>query len=190
MIYTYNELKEMKQNGIKLDWDNISKEQLENLFINENLPNIFIAELYDVNPNKVRNKRNKWDIKINSSKYIMKKFQNENSDLFEILNKASKERIIKKENIDIISKALTHYIFRNGPVEDMHANKQLSQNDMKTLNKYMVNKLAGILSLALNGEWFKLEVLLNFLSLYGRDWDKAEIDTKDIDMIFDNSIQK
>ena len=36
---------------------------------------------------------------------------------------------------------MTHYAFRNGPVEDMHANGQLSQQDMKTLNKYMVNRI-------------------------------------------------
>ena len=30
----------------------------------------------------------------------------------------------KRENIDAISKAVTHYAFSYGPVEDMHANGQ------------------------------------------------------------------
>lgn len=186
MIYTYNELLEMKKSGKKLDWDTISKEQLESLFINENLPNSFIADLYDVDPNKVRYKRRKWDISIYSSKYIYHNFVENNDSLFDILNKDSKERIMQKENIDWISKALTHYFFRNGPVENMHANHQLSQDDMKTLNKYMVNKIAGLLSLIADGEWFKIELLLNSLSIYGSDWDKAEIDTKDVDITFNN----
>jgi len=36
-----------------------------------------------------------------------------------------KLRLLKRENIDSISKAITHFIFRNGPVEDVHANNQL-----------------------------------------------------------------
>ena len=31
----------------------------------------------------------------------------------------------KRENIDAIAKAVTHYAFSYGPVEDMHANGQL-----------------------------------------------------------------
>lgn len=190
MIYTYDELLEMKKKGIKLDWDTITKEQLENLFINENVPNSFIADLYEVNPSKVKYKRSKWNISMYSAKYIYQNYVKNNQELFEDLNKNSKERILKKENIDLISKAITHYIFRNGPVEDMHANKQLSQEDMKNLNKYMVNKLANLLSLALDGEWLKLELLLERLSHYGYDWDKAEINTEDIETIFNNRLKR
>ena len=96
----------------------------------------------------------------------------------------------KEENIDYISKALTHYIFRNGPVEDMHANHQLSQEDMKTLNKYMVNKLAGLIKMIYDGEWMKIELLLNFFKRYGHDWDKAEIDISDFELIFKNELEK
>ena len=49
-----------------------------------------------------------------------------------------------------ISLRLTHYAFRNGSVEDMYTNAKLTQEDMKTINKYMVNRLAGILSAAYN----------------------------------------
>ena len=63
--------------------------------------------------------------------------------MFAKLNSDSRERLLRRENIDAISKAITHFIFRNGPVEDMHTNNQLSEKDMKTLNKYMVNRIAG-----------------------------------------------
>lgn len=185
MVYLYEELLKMKQMGISLNWDEISKEQLESLFIDEGILNNDIASLYDVTPEKVRYKRRKWNITIYSPKYSYQDIMRENSELFLILNEDSKERLKGKENIDWIAKALTHYIFRNGPVEDMHANNQLSQQDMKTLNKFMVNKIAGLLSLINDGEWLKIEMLLAFMSNYGKTWDKAEIDTSDIDKIFD-----
>lgn len=77
---------------------------------------------------------------------MYQEFVKQNSELFEKLNLNSKERLLKRENIDPISKAITHFIFRNGPVEDIHANNQLSEKDMKMLNKYMVNRIAGLLT--------------------------------------------
>lgn len=48
MVYTYQELCEKKNKGESLNWDEITKEQLESLFIDENIPNNMIAELYEV----------------------------------------------------------------------------------------------------------------------------------------------
>ena len=44
-------------------------------------------------------------------------------------------------DISDLAKAITVEVFRNGPVEDMHAAGKLSEEDMKTLNKYMVSEL-------------------------------------------------
>ena len=82
--------------------------------------------------------------------------------MFKNLNKSSKERLLNEKNIDTISIALTHYLFRNGPVEDMHRDGKLSQNDMKTLNKFMANRIAGLLQTINKAEWLKLELLLNY----------------------------
>ncbi len=188
MVYKYKELLELKKQGQKLNFDDISKEQLASLFIDEQIPNKLIAYLYDVDSSKVLYKRRKWDIKVNSIDYIYKNFVSKNKDLFDKLNKDTYEKLMKKENIDWISKALTHYFFRNGPVEDMHANNQLSQSDMKILNKYMVNKIAGLLSLICDGEWLKIGLLLEYLSQYGAEWDKAELDTKEVDLIFNSAL--
>ena len=35
------------------------------------------------------------------------------------LNENFRENIRKKENLDLIVRAVTHFTFRNGPVEDM-----------------------------------------------------------------------
>ncbi|MCI8363324.1 MAG: hypothetical protein HFJ41_09610, partial [Clostridia bacterium] len=114
----YQELMERKNNGEKLEWHDITKEELEELF-EKNTDNM-IADLYDVSKSQVKSKREKWDIKMIN--YTFKKFISEdfNKDLFENLNQGSKERLLNKDNIDTISVALTHYLFRNGPVEDMH----------------------------------------------------------------------
>lgn len=180
----YQELVERKNKGEKLEWNNITKEELEELF-EEHTDNM-IADLYDVSKSQVKSKREKWDIKLIN--YTLKKFFSEdfNKSLFENLNQNSKERLLSKDNIDSISIALTHYLFRNGPVEDMHSDGKLSQEDMKTLNKFMVNRIAGLLKTLDKGEWLKLELLLNFYSLFGKDWDKPVPDTTEIDMMYSN----
>lgn len=58
---------------------------------------------------------------------------------------------------DIIHKlsvVTTHYAYRNGPVEDMHADGKLSENDMKELNKFIVNRLAYVFTLILDKNKF------------------------------------
>jgi hypothetical protein len=189
MIYTYQELLSKKEKGEHLDWNTITKEQLENLFINEEISNSLIANLYEVPAKTVSSKRSRLGITMNSPKYLYKRYQENNSSLFYTLNTNSKEELSKVENIDWISKALTHYLFRNGPVEDMHSAGKLSQTDMKTLNKYMVNRIAGLLKLANNGEWLKIVLMLKTLEPYGREWDKAEYDTEEIELIFQHMFE-
>ena len=121
IFYSYEDLLEMRKSGIKLDGDSFTKYQLEKLFVDERICNNLIAELYDISPNKVRAKRKKWNINLYSSKYMYRKYKEENSTLFEKLNSSSIDCLLKVENIDWLSKALTHYIFRNGPIEDTHA---------------------------------------------------------------------
>lgn len=188
MIYSYKELLKQKEDGIILDWDKITKEQLEQLFIVDNIPDIMIANLYNIKKDNVRYKRYKWNLKLNSAEYLYKSFANNNKELFDKLNNDSKERILKEENINTIAIALTHYFFRNGPVEDMHTNNQLSEKDMKVLNKYMVNKIATLMKLIIDNEWVKVEILLDFFSRYGNDWDKAEINVEEVDFLFYNAL--
>ena len=180
----YQKLVERKNKGEKLEWNNITKEELEELF-EKNTDNV-IADLYGVSQSQVKNKRQKWNIKLIN--YTIKNFLSNdfNKDLFENLNQSSKDRILDKNNFDTISIALTHYLFRNGPIEDMHSDGKLSQEDMKILNKFMVNRISGLLETLNNGEWLKLELLLNFYSLFGKDWDKPVPDTDEIDTIYLN----
>ena len=56
------------------------------------------------------------------------------------------------ETIDMLSKGITQYAFRNGPIEEMHASNKLTQKDMKTLNKYMTNRITELLIVIFNGD--------------------------------------
>lgn len=165
-----------------LKWENVSRDELEKLYYEKDMSDRQIADLYGISKKKVEYKRRKYGITFN--KKIFKDFEEENYELFETLNRDSKARLCDKSNIDGIAKALTHYVFRNGPVEDMHSEGKLSESDMKTLNKYMVNRIAGILSAIEEGEWLKLELLYSFYRLYGTDWDAAEPDKEEMELIF------
>lgn len=177
----FEELRKRKLNGEKLEWDNITKEQLKELF-KENCSDTMIAELYGVTKSKVQYKRTKWDITIKN--FAMEEMKQ--TDLFQQLNESSKDRLLDKDNMDILAKAITHYIFRNGPIEDMHSENKFSQKDMKTLNKYMVDHIATLLTCIYNQDWLKLEMLLAFYSAYGQDWDVAEPDFQELDFIYND----
>ena len=51
-----------------------------------------------------------------------------------------------------LSVTTAHYVYRNGPIEDMHANrnKKIYDDDMKVLNKLIVNRLATIFNFILD----------------------------------------
>lgn len=88
----------------------------------------------------------------------------------------------------------THQIFRNGTIEDLHAGKygfadfenippntpieqisQLTQKDMKNLNKELVDNVGFILKLFSQADYFKLAVFINSYRLDGDDWDNPNI---------------
>ena len=116
----------------------------------------------------------------------VRKFQREHAEEYDYLNKRMKELFFDNVDVDSFAKFIVHYCFRNGPVEDMHAQGQLSQKDMKTLNKFMVNKVAELFELAMSDEWLKFYSLYAYNSIYGSDWDKAEPNGETADIILGN----
>ena len=83
------------------------------------------------------------------------------------------------ETIDMLSKGITQYAFRSGPVEEMHANNQLTQNDMEILNKFMTNRIAGLLQTIFNGDVAKALKVLTFYASLSSDWDSVKPDTEE-----------
>ncbi len=51
---------------------------------------------------------------------------------------------------------------------------------MKTLNKFMVNRISGLLKTINDGDWLTLESLFNYYKRFGIDWDKPIPDTEEM----------
>lgn len=163
-------------------WEDVTKETLMELAYERNLSDRRIAEIYGVTVGKVRYKRNKFGVTLRNKMYEELLLQS--GDFYDDLNSKAKNELLKPRNIDGIAKALTHYAFRSGPVEDMHDAGKLTQEDMKILNKFMVNRLAGILSAVHDENWLQLVSLFAFYDTFSINWDSAEPDTKELELAF------
>lgn len=84
-----------------------------------------------------------------------------------------------------LAKGLTGYSFRNGIVEDFHSAGCLSDNQMKQLNKYMVDRIGYVFHLIYEDRWDDLELLLGFHCSLCRSWDNVDLSVgkKELDEI-------
>lgn len=85
-----------------------------------------------------------------------------------------------ERTLQALSKALTHLVFRNGAVENLHSECAcLDDETMKKLNIDVNNRVYTVLAIWFNGteeEVERLEYMLNFLArYYGQSWDQAEV---------------
>ena len=84
-----------------------------------------------------------------------------------------------EQTLQALSKALTHLVFRNGTVENLHAEGAcLDDETMKQSNIDINNRIYMVLDIWFNGsenEVERLEYILNFLAkYYGQSWYPAE----------------
>lgn len=164
----YEKLKQRRQDGEQLSLNEATYEEFRELW-DEGVTTKELAELYNTSPGKITYKRRKLGI-------TTKLLSLENALSNQQLNKSAWEYVMKTADVDSLAKALTHFAFRNGPVEDMHANGQLSQADMKTLNRFMVNRMAYILQCLIDQRWQELLIVIEHYKMYGNHWDPAEPD--------------
>ena len=120
------------------------------------------------------------------------------SEQFEIDFELPVEKVIRD-----LAVWTTQQIFRSGTIEDLHAGKynfeyyenippntpieeisQLTQENMKTLNKEFVDKIGFILKLFSQADYFKLAKFINSYRCYGDDWDNPNI--KDVESELDD----
>ena len=83
------------------------------------------------------------------------------------------------ETIDMLSKAITQFAFRSGPIEEMHSRGKLTQKDMKTLNKFIANRIAGLLTTISKGDIANILKVLTFYASLSSDWDSCKPDTEE-----------
>ena len=86
------------------------------------------------------------------------------------------------ETIDMLSKGFTQFAFRSGPIEEMHSRGKLTQKDMKTLNKYMVNRIAGLLTAISNGDVANVLKVRTFYASLSPDWNSCKPDVEEFYM--------
>ncbi len=166
-----------KSNGEVLDFNKVTLNELKQVHWEEDKFDSEIADLFDVKVSKVTHKRRKMGItrKVMILEDLLK---NKDTDYNDLNNKAL-ERIMIIENIDLISKALTNFAFRSGPVEDIHSNNQLTQANMKTLNKFMVKRLSYVIQLLIESRGIEFYYLIRSNSIFTTGWDVAEEDGGD-----------
>lgn len=90
---------------------------------------------------------------------------------------------LSDKEINDLSRALAHYAFRNGAVEDIHTSGNLTGADMKVLNKDVHNRIAGLLVALRDGRYDDVEKVLRIHALYGKDWDVCEPYMKEFDIV-------
>lgn len=116
---------------------------------------------------------------------------NQNSWISEILKNeegAARNRLTNTNHLRDISIALSHFAFRNVPIEDIHAEGKLSHQDMLIINKYIVNAFALIIDKLINNKFDELEKFLAVTSsLFGTYWDDPGLE--DIQVSEFNAVQ-
>ena len=63
--------------------------------------------------------------------------------------------------INIISKSLSNYIYKNGPITDLIRKYNISANDKKILDEYTTNRIAGLLMLYIANDQNRINNILN-----------------------------
>jgi hypothetical protein len=187
----YERLKECKLAGKVPLLDDLTPEELRIMYIVEEKTDYMISQLFDVKESKITYRRKKYGISIQNS--IIDEYFLVKSERAKEMNNDIKEKLLIEENVSMISKAITHFAFRNGPIEEMHAipNNQLSETDMKTLNKFMVNRIAYIITLILQERWIEFDFLIRQTDwMYGHGWDDAEPDDGGIRKLIEMMLKK
>ena len=107
---------------------------------------------------------------INNEAFIKKYFDENNCS-------TAKSNYLKTQtDSEKLAKSLVHFVFRNGVIEDMHADKtkNITDEDMKVLNKYMMDRMYYFIELLREDKWLEIEYLKAIFEIYGSDWDAPE----------------
>ena len=161
------------------NWKNITRDELLKIYVENDVCDSMVADMFGVTKSQVVSKRRK--LNITQSDMVYEKYIKGQEK--ELLKSNKKQYILEELDIDTMSKAFVNYIFRFGPVEDMHSKGQLSQDDMKTLNKYMNDRIATLIYLFRNEDWNRLFDFFGAITKYNPKWDRAEILIEEIDKI-------
>lgn len=67
----------------------------------------------------------------------------------------------KNRNVEIISKALTNYLYALGPIDDITKKYNISEEDRMAHDQYTANRIAGLLMLYLAQDSSRINDIAN-----------------------------
>lgn len=170
----YTQLLERKLEGRMPKLEELTSEDFFEIYTADTVTDSTIARLFDTTKERVRYLRQKHGVtKSEMCRYAIVHMKGTD---WRTMNGKIKEQLFKR-NFDDMVKAVVTFAHRNGPVEDIHAEGRLSQEDMKRINKHMVNRIAFILWLIADEKWISLYAISQLKLLSdGGGWDKPEPD--------------
>ncbi|MGG5461639.1 hypothetical protein [Clostridium sp. B9] len=99
---------------------------------------------------------------------------------------------ITKEHIARIAKGSAYFIFKNGPVNKLHKENKISDEDMKNMQEYLQNHLAYLYEVLLEeGNLKKYELIMNTMhQFYVNDDTEVTLEDENFDALYDQLFPK
>ena len=171
----YQRVCRMKKDGQIAELSDLTDNMLYMLYTKPKIDDAAIATMFNTGEEPVKELRKEY--KLSDKRVRLLRRLGRRSKMMQALDNEAKESLMNQEFFDGLPTTLTHFVFRNGPIEDMHAEGKLSDADMKLLNKFMVDKFATLLYYFLQEErCFEILSLTHWSSHYGANWDVPEIE--------------
>lgn len=67
----------------------------------------------------------------------------------------------RDKNIEILSRAVTNYLYKYGPIESILTKYQINTKEKEQLEEYMANRIAGLLMLYLADDKRRIKDIVN-----------------------------
>ena len=99
-------------------------------------------------------------------------------------NAQVKDYLCQPKFLSAMAKAIALYL-RNGVLEDIHADGNLSQSNMKDINIEAANKIAGLLTLVASDDWIRLMLFFMYHGVQISDWDMPTPYMDELDALYD-----
>ena len=182
-----NNIKTNESKNIKNEkWENITKDELWELCVEKGYVDSMIAQIYGVTKGQVAYKRKKMGI--TQDVMLIENIIN-NKDRLAEFNIGAKN-LLSCTGISQISIALTNYVFRNGIVENMHSAKKTEDKDIRILSKCLNNKLATLVYLLKENEWYKLLSVVQKFSINSSGLNEPEIEIEEVNDICKDALKE
>ncbi len=79
----------------------------------------------------------------------------------------------RNKQVNLLSRAFTNYLYGYGPIRDLQRKYHITPEDRHLLDKYMINRIAGLLMLYISKDMNRINDIAN----------KYNYETYDLDLI-------